>query len=142
MVVGVSKTVHGDGLEVHAVLRNIQVKALLCLAHVVEQSDGTGDVADRDVLEHEFVGKLDGLGQRVGVPVAVGVRRLQCLHQGLEVFPLGLPLRRGARQQVAVDELTNALQHTAGVKGTHIQLAIVHLHPPDVLVLVAPKAGL
>ena len=141
MVVGVSKTVHGDGLEVHAVLRNIQVKALLCLAHVVEQPDGTGDVADRDVFKHEFVGKLDGLGQGVGVPVAVGVRLLQCLHQGLEVFPLGLPLRGGARQQVAVDELTNALQHAAGVKGAHIQLAIVHLHPPDVLVLAAPKAG-
>ena len=142
VVVRVAEAVGGDGFKIYAVLGHIQVEAALCLAQVVEQADCAGNVAHRDILEHELVGEFDGFGQRAGVAGAVRISFLQSLHQGFEVLPLALPCFRRLPEQVAVDELSHDLQQTAGVKGADIQFAVVHLHPPDVLVLVAAKAGL
>ena len=142
MVVGVPKAINGNGLKVDAILGNVQVKATLCRPQIVQQLDRTGHVPHRDVLKDKVVRELDGLSQGIGVAGAVGVHRCQGLHQSLQVVPLVLPLGGGPLQQVAVDELTQALQQAAGIVGAHIQLAVVDLHAPDVLVLVAAKAGL
>ena len=142
MVVGVPKAINGNGLKVDAILGDVQVKATLCRPQIVQQLDSTGYVPHRDVLEHKVVRELDGLGQGIGVAGAVGIHSCQGLHQGLQVVPLVLPLGGGPLQQVAVDELAKALHQAAGIVGAHIQLAVVDLHAPDVLVLVAAKAGL
>ena len=125
MVVGVPKAINGNGLKVDAILGDVQVKATLCRPQIVQQLDGTGHVPHRDVLKDKVIRKLDGLSQGIGVAGAVGVHRLQGLHQGLQVVPLVLPLGGGPLQQVAVDELTQALQQAAGIVGAHIQLAVV-----------------
>ena len=73
VVVRVAEAVGGDGFKIYAVLGHIQVEAALCLAQVVEQADCAGNVAHRDILEHELVGEFDGFGQRAGVAGAVRI---------------------------------------------------------------------
>ena len=105
VVVGIAEAIDGDGLEVYAVLCYIKVEAALCLAHIVQKPDSAGDVAHRNVAEHESVGELDGLRQSIGIAAAIGVYRFQRIHQGLQVVPLRFPLLGGALEQIAVDEL-------------------------------------
>ncbi len=161
MVVGVTEAVDGDSLEIDAVLGDVKIEAtggiLGPVGHLGQADDCL--IKGRIIQSHGLCHQLDvGLGGEFGCQllVGIGVQRLTDQSCGAALLILlgllqleerpdepdqPLPLLGTHGSQVAVDQLGNAVQQGRGIEGADIELAIIHVHAPDILVLSAAEAG-